>query len=175
MTFSAKTHIINDDLTVAFNSPTTCTATVNIKGYAYKVPMHISQSRNHLAKSYIEYGGRLTQRRNDDNGTSTLAIAGDVENALTLDAESSDRFYSLFDSAITEVSGIREVFSRKVLELMEDSMINGATVTITDRNSYITTGTIKSIETLFVGILTARDKRLTYIRSEDIRQIGQSR
>ena len=54
-------------------------------------------------------------------------------------------------------------------------MINGATVTITDRNSYITTGTIKSIETLFVGILTARDKRLTYIRSEDIRQIGQSR
>ena len=175
MTFSTKTHVINDDLTVAFNSPSTCSATVNIQGYAYKVPMHLSQAQNHLGKSYIEYGGRLTQRRNEDGGPSTLAIDGDVENALSLDAESSDRFQSLFDSALTEVSGIREVFSQKVFELMEDSMINGVTVTITDRNSYITTGTIKSIETLFVGILTARDKRLTYIRSEDIRQIGQSR
>lgn len=175
MTFSAKTHIINDDLTVTFNSPTTCTATVNIQGYAYKVPMYLSQTQNHLAQSYIEYGGRLAQRRTENNGPSTLAIDGDVENALTLDAESSDRFHSLFDSAITEAYGISEVFSPKVLELMEDSMINGATVVITDRNSYITTGTIKSIESLFVGVLTARDKRLTYIRSSDIHQIGQPR
>jgi len=175
MTFSTKIHTINDDITVAFNSPTTGSATVNIKGYAYKVPIHLAQERHYVGQSNTEYGGRLTQRRDEDEGPSTLAIDGDEQNALTLDAEASNRLYNLFDSAQSEISEIHEAFSDKVLELMEDSMINGANVTITDRNSYITTGTIKSIEALFVGILMARDKRLTYIRSEDVRQIGQAR